>query len=229
VTKVLSRSSPWSFAPTTYVMGNHSDRTDRIIRGSQLFAVLVLAGGALFVSGVSAQPLGSRTVAQAGAVQPAVGVAIGRTVRSVLPVGTNGNLRSVPKVEREDVHRAASKKAVDHAKPHPAFRVAHSSTSAPVAAKEAAAKPSANPNAYGCGAALAYLQAHAAPGFKFECPGWADGEQAMTCINMAGICPGTMIITISTPCAAAYMNEASNSWVLTGKSDARIDPYGYCS
>jgi hypothetical protein len=50
----------------------------------------------------------------------------------------------------------------------------------------------------------------------------------MTCVNIAGVCPGAKLIAISIPCAAAYMNESSNSWVLSGKSDAPIDPYGYC-
>lgn len=50
----------------------------------------------------------------------------------------------------------------------------------------------------------------------------------MTCVNVAGICPGEQVIAIATPCKAAYMNEASNSWVLTGKSSAPIDPYGSC-
>jgi hypothetical protein len=84
-------------------------------------------------------------------------------------------------------------------------------------------------SSYGCVPALAYLRSHAAPGFTFQCPGWADGHQAMTCENIPGLCPGTSLIAIAVPCAAAYMNEASNSWVLTGRSDAPIDPYGYCS
>jgi hypothetical protein len=81
---------------------------------------------------------------------------------------------------------------------------------------------------YGCGSALAYLEAHAAPGFRFECPGWADGHQAMTCVNVAGVCSGTKVIAISIPCPAAYMNEASNSWVVLGESEAPLDPYGFC-
>jgi hypothetical protein len=84
------------------------------------------------------------------------------------------------------------------------------------------------PSGYGCGPALAYLQAHAAPGFIFQCPGYAQGHQAMTCDNVAGVCPGTKLIAISDPCPAAYMNEASNSWVVTGQSNAALDPYGYC-
>jgi hypothetical protein len=84
------------------------------------------------------------------------------------------------------------------------------------------------PPGYGCAPALAYLQAHAAPGFTFECPGWADGHQAMTCINVAGVCSGTKVIAISIPCPAAYMNEASNSWVVLGESNAPLDPYGFC-
>jgi hypothetical protein len=81
---------------------------------------------------------------------------------------------------------------------------------------------------YGCAPALAYLEAHAAPGFTFECPGWAYGHQAMTCVDVAGVCSGTKVIAISIPCPAAYMNEASNSWVVLGESKAPLDPYGYC-
>lgn len=83
--------------------------------------------------------------------------------------------------------------------------------------------------AYGCTAALAYLAAYSAPGFSFECPGNALGHQAMTCVNEPGVCDNEHLIAIADPCAAAYMNEASNSWVLTGASSAPIDPYGACS
>ncbi|HVC70468.1 MAG TPA: hypothetical protein VNC61_09480 [Acidimicrobiales bacterium] len=86
----------------------------------------------------------------------------------------------------------------------------------------------AQPSGYGCAAALAYLQVHAAPGFILECPGWAGGHQAMSCVNVAGVCPGAKVIAIADPCPAAYMNEASNSWVITGASNAALDPYGYC-
>jgi hypothetical protein len=79
-----------------------------------------------------------------------------------------------------------------------------------------------------CGAALAYLGAHSAPGFQYECPGYALGHQAMTCIDVAGVCPGAKLIVISDVCPASYMNEAHNSWVLSGLSSGSIDPYGYC-
>jgi hypothetical protein len=82
--------------------------------------------------------------------------------------------------------------------------------------------------AYGCAAALAYLAAYSAPGFTFQCPGSALGHQAMTCIDEPGVCDNENLIVIADPCAAAYMNEASNSWVLTGASDDPIDPYGAC-
>ena len=108
--------------------------------------------------------------------------------------------------------------------------VSHKAVSAPAAtpARVATTPASSEPAGYGCSYALSYLRAHAAPGFQFECPGYADGHQAMTCVNIAGLCSGTKLIAISIPCAAAYMNEASNSWVLSGLSDAPIDPYGYC-
>jgi hypothetical protein len=79
---------------------------------------------------------------------------------------------------------------------------------------------------YGCGPAIAYLTAHAAPGFTFICPGNALGHEAMTCDNYASICPGEKEIIINDPCPIAYMNEASNSWVIEHLSTAPIDPYG---
>ena len=85
-----------------------------------------------------------------------------------------------------------------------------------------------SPSGYGCGPALSYLASHSAPGFHFECPGYALGHQAMTCQNVAGVCLGSRIIVIAVPCAAAYMNEAYNSWVVEGLRSGGYDPYGYC-
>ncbi|HAM03748.1 MAG TPA: hypothetical protein DCQ30_16210, partial [Acidimicrobiaceae bacterium] len=80
-----------------------------------------------------------------------------------------------------------------------------------------------------CQAALSYLASHAAPGFVASCPHYADGhEAATTCVGAPQCMPGSMFIWIADPCPAAYMNEASNSWVLTGQSTAPWDPYGYC-
>ena len=86
--------------------------------------------------------------------------------------------------------------------------------------------PAPFPNqGYGCRAALAYLALYANPAFGFECPGWAQGHQAMTCLNIPGVCAGEDLIVIATPCPAAFENEAWNSWHLyTGP----IDPYGSC-
>jgi hypothetical protein len=91
-----------------------------------------------------------------------------------------------------------------------------------------AAVSSSSSSGYGCGPALAYLRSHAAPGFRFQCPGNAWGHQAMTCANHAPQCPGSRIIAIAVPCRASYMNEASNSWVMLGLRHTAIDPYGYC-
>lgn len=87
---------------------------------------------------------------------------------------------------------------------------------------------SSAPAGYGCGPALSYLAAHAAPEFTFECPGYSLGREAMTCVDYANVCPNEKIIVITDPCPQAYMNEASNSWVLTHQSSAPIDPYGAC-
>jgi hypothetical protein len=84
------------------------------------------------------------------------------------------------------------------------------------------------PGAAKCAVALAYLKAHSAPEFHFECPGYALGHQSMTCINVPGVCPGSRLITLDTVCPASYENEASNSWVLIGQSKAPIDPFGHC-
>ena len=96
--------------------------------------------------------------------------------------------------------------------------------------------------AWGCAAALAYLPAYAAPGFALDCPGYAEGHEAMTCLHgtpaYPDACPNGPTIAISDPCPQAYMNESANSWNLTGQlsveqqkfgvSYADIDPFGAC-
>jgi hypothetical protein len=95
---------------------------------------------------------------------------------------------------------------------------------------------------WGCAAALAYLSAYAAPGFALDCPGYAEGHEAMTCLYdtpaYPDACPSGPTIAISDPCPQAYMNETANSWNLTGQlsveqqkfgvSYAEIDPFGAC-
>jgi hypothetical protein len=83
---------------------------------------------------------------------------------------------------------------------------------------------------YGCAAALDYMSKYAAPGFWLVCPGYARGHQAETvCQSGASLCSVMRIIVIADPCPNAYMNEASNSWVMEGASDAPLDPYGACA
>jgi hypothetical protein len=90
--------------------------------------------------------------------------------------------------------------------------------------------PRGGATAYGCAAALAYLEAYAAPDFILQCPGYAEGHEATTmCISGLKLCNLGRFIVIAVPCAAAYMNEASNSWVLLHLSNAVIDPYGQCA
>lgn len=96
--------------------------------------------------------------------------------------------------------------------------------------RPSASGPSApGPSASGCAAAEAWIATHAAPGFRVLCPADALGHQAMTCADVAGLCPGQRIITIADPCPAAYMNEAHNSWIVTGLARGRLDPYGSCN
>jgi hypothetical protein len=80
--------------------------------------------------------------------------------------------------------------------------------------------------ASGCGPALAYMAAYAAPGFQLICPGDAQGHQATTCINSYPCAPGQKMILIADPCPAAYMNESSNSLAI--QFGGVIDPYGAC-
>jgi hypothetical protein len=84
--------------------------------------------------------------------------------------------------------------------------------------------------AWGCAAAIQYLEAYAAPGFSIQCPGNAGGHEATTtCISGATLCGDGASIVIADPCPAAYMNEASNTWVLIGVwQNVPIDPYGQC-
>lgn len=95
----------------------------------------------------------------------------------------------------------------------------------------------------GCAAALAYLAAHAAPGFVSYCPHDAGGNAAETVVPPQAVTnPAVvhgMIYIADTNCAIAYMNEASNShgqlvpdangsgkyhWVFP----VPFDPYGRC-
>ena len=65
--------------------------------------------------------------------------------------------------------------------PAQSFRGARTSERSPVPRREATAS--------GCAAALDVPHAYAAPGFAFECPGNADGHQAMTvCISGTSPC-----------------------------------------
>jgi hypothetical protein len=98
-----------------------------------------------------------------------------------------------------------------------------------VALPRSGVPPAGEASASGCAAARAYLAAYAAPGFAVRCPGYADGHQAATmCASAATTCSTDRFIAIADPCPAAYMNEAANSWVLSGLSDAPLDPYGAC-
>lgn len=92
---------------------------------------------------------------------------------------------------------------------------------------ETAAIVAAAQSGWGCADALAWLGTHSAPGYRFVCPGYAYGHQAMTC-NNTSLCPGERLIVIAEPCPAAYKNEAHNSWILSGLASGVIDPFGYC-
>jgi hypothetical protein len=95
-----------------------------------------------------------------------------------------------------------------------------------VVATHRPAAPTTVATTFGCAAALAYLEAHANPAARFECPAWASGHQAETCYHAPPTCGRyDFVIRIWVPCPAAYMNEAWNSNHLHGP----YDPFGYCS
>jgi hypothetical protein len=108
---------------------------------------------------------------------------------------------------------------------------------APAPAPVAVPTPPADP--WNCATGAAYMAAHAAPGFLVDCPATVPrGAAALTGITQTSGLPqggifgaeivGAVLIA-DTTCGAAWMNEASNTWVLTGQSSAPIDPFGPCS
>jgi hypothetical protein len=106
---------------------------------------------------------------------------------------------------------------------------ASTATPGPAVAATDLVPPRGQATAYGCAAAMAYLKVYAAPDFIIACAVDPFEHQATTtCISGYSLCSLGRFILIADPCAAAYMNEASNSWVLMGLSDAPIDPYGSC-
>ena len=94
-----------------------------------------------------------------------------------------------------------------------------------------------------CAAALAYLSAHAAPGFVSYCPHFADGSAGETVVPPQQVDnPGSVtgfIYIDDVNCVVAYENEAANShghFVPDANGDGNyqwvwpvpFDPYGRC-
>ncbi|HVA74113.1 MAG TPA: hypothetical protein VNF71_06070 [Acidimicrobiales bacterium] len=196
------------------------DRPGRLqARGRYWFALVsVLAALALqqVTAGAAAVPYQATLAAHSSATAPAV----------ARPAQTARGTRSVPPAVT--VAPAPATTAPPATTVPPQQLAATTPARTPVTSPPTTVHAASQPSDFGCGPALAYLAAHAAPGFHFECPGYSLGHQAMTCINVAGVCSGQKLIVITVPCRAAYMNESSNSWSMQGLSSAPIDPYGYC-
>jgi hypothetical protein len=200
-----------------------ADADDPKRRVRRLGAVLAIT--VLSIGGTVA--MASATTTHANAAAPVAGVVAPDPALAVAPkpvVTTPPTPAAVP----APVHVAAPRPVARPAAPAPARAPAPAPAPAPVHQAVTAAASSVAA-ADSCTAAVAYLGAHSAPGFQFECPGYALGHQAMTCVDVAGVCPGARLIVISNVCPASYMNEAHNSWILTGLATGSIDPYGYCS
>jgi hypothetical protein len=171
-------------------------------------------------------------------------------------IGTSAIAAREPRAESDVVSVALRTAAVDTEPANPPTTSpslpALAAGVAPVA-EPVAAPPPRRPAAVGkilptdpCAAALAYLAAHAAPGFAHHCrPGslhTPDGPvAAYTCVPGSTVsCPdGVAEIIIAAPtCAASYRNEASNShWDFseggivapgTVQNGRTWDPYGPC-
>jgi hypothetical protein len=187
----------------------------------------VLASSLLVLTTISTASGAVRTVTPAATHEVIAAVSTThRTSRRVTPSQPVG-MRTVS-TDHHSTEPAAPKATRRHIHRHEArhHAAAKTTTSSPTTVPATTDAPSTE--GYGCTDALSYLESHAAAGFTFECPGYALGHQAMTCIDVAGVCAGEHLIVINDPCQAAYMNEASNSWVLEGLRSAPIDPYGYC-
>jgi hypothetical protein len=195
--------------------------------GVAFLATLLSVGGTVAMASASTPGAGAAVSASAVHPAPPAGpdLAAPPVAKPRPPVTTAPRPRPAPRppVVKVVAHPAPPVRAAPPPAPAPA---------PPVRTVAAAVHPVTTtpsvPGADTCAAALSYLAAHAAPGFHFECPGYALGHQAMTCVNVAGVCPGTKLITISVVCPASYMNEAHNSWIIAGLATGSIDPYGYC-
>jgi hypothetical protein len=191
----------------------------RLYRGRRPLTVLVIlltVAAFAVAEPVSAAPSAVSSVVSAQSQLAGIGVVSEATIRAA--AAADDTMRTTAAVGFNPLGTMPAR--VQHAAPAPS-----PVQSAPV--QRAATSASSPEPGYGCAAALAYLRANAAPGFTFACPGYAYGNQAMTCVNHAPQCAGEKLIAIAVPCPAAYMNEAHNSWVLTGHGSG-IDPYGYC-
>jgi hypothetical protein len=199
-------------------------RLDQSTRSASVRRLITLAVITLVVGTFAiAEPMSASPVASTAPItQPITASASVEVHLAVTQLVATDDDAARPAIGFSPVGQAPAR--AQHAAPAPPATA--TANPAPTQQVKQATKSSA-PASYGCAAALAYLSAHAAPGFTFECPGYAYGRQAMTCVDHAPQCAGRKIIAIAVPCAAAYMNEAHNSWVLTGTGSG-IDPYGYC-
>jgi hypothetical protein len=162
------------------------------------------------------------------------------TLASTTTTSTSTTTTTAPPATTTTTAPTPASPAIPAPAPAPAPAVL---ASTPPPAPAAPALPAyGHATAWGCAAALAYLQAYAAPGFALDCPGYAEGHEAMTCLHGTPQYPDACLngpeIAISDACPQAYMNESANSWLLTGQSGTEqakfgvsygeIDPFGAC-
>lgn len=177
--------------------------------------------------------LGSRGFAWGASVRRTSGLILAALVALTFGCVTSKSASRPQRAATRTTLPAPTTVPVTSAPPAPATRAASSSTPVVPAQGQAAT--------WGCDAALAYLRAYADPIFALRCPGYAYGKAAITCFGgWSGVdacAPNQFLIVVQVPCPVAYMNEASNSWVVAAeagaasdpaKSTAHLDPFGSC-
>jgi len=204
---------------------SEGDRMRRVVTALGVAGLLVAASTVPSALALTTQRHPAGTQEAAVVLRPS-GVVARETGRPAM--AATSARRSSSGAHRHLTATGASKRAgVRPARPAPSARPAAPAPAAP----QSAAQPtyetgSSSDLEWGCGAALAYLKAHANPGYSTVCPGYAEGHQAMTCNDLAGLCPGFNEIVIAIPCPAAYENEAWNSWHIV---NGPFDPFGSCT
>lgn len=132
----------------------------------------------------------------------------------VATTSTSGAVHGLPGRLGGRSPAAASAATAPAARP-PVAAAAPRGAAAPAPSPAVAVSPPASP----CEAAITTVEGRGlfpAAGFVVVCPGFALGHEGMTCMNVAGVCPGARQIVIHDPQPFVVANEFENSRILSG-------------